>query len=56
MVSGDYELALREVQEQRDKIAQLEQRVGELLGNERLLQETLTTAQHLAPGPQADRR
>ncbi len=48
MVSGDYELALRELQDLRDKIGQLEQRVQELLGNERLLQQTLTTAQHLS--------
>ena len=48
MVSGDYELALREVHEMREKIGALEQRVQELLGNERLLQETLTTAQHLS--------
>jgi len=48
MVSGDYEIAMRELQNAREKIGQLEQRVHELLGNERLLQETLTTAQHLS--------
>jgi cell division initiation protein len=48
MVSGDYETVLRELQQARDHIAQVEQRVQELLGNERLLQETLTTAQHLS--------
>lgn len=48
MVSSDYELALRELHEMREKVAALEQRVHELLGNERLLQETLTTAQHLS--------
>ena len=48
MVSADYEIAMRELQSAREKIAQLEQRVNELLGNERLLQETLTTAQHLS--------
>lgn len=48
IVSGDYELALRELHEVREKVAALEQRVQELLGNERLLQETLTTAQHLS--------
>jgi cell division initiation protein len=48
MVSGDYEIAMRELQSAREKIGQLEQRVSELLANERLLQETLTTAQHLS--------
>jgi len=48
MVSGDYEIAMRELQSAREKIGQLEQRVTELLSNERLLQETLTTAQHLS--------
>ena len=48
MVSGDYETTMRELQNAREKIGQLEQRVQELLGNERLLQETLTTAQHLS--------
>jgi cell division initiation protein len=48
MVSADYEVAMRELQSAREKIAQLEQRVHELLANERLLQETLTTAQHLS--------
>ena len=48
MVSGDYETTLRELQSAREKIGQLEQRVSELLANERLLQETLTTAQHLS--------
>ncbi len=48
MVSGDYETILRELQSAREKVGQLEQRVQELLGNERLLQETLTTAQHLS--------
>src|SRR5262245_64410763 len=48
MVSGDYEIAMRELQSAREKIGQLEQRVQELLANERLLQETLTTAQHLS--------
>jgi cell division initiation protein len=48
MVSADYEIAMRELQSAREKIAHLEQRVNELLANERLLQETLTTAQHLS--------
>jgi cell division initiation protein len=48
MVSGDYETVLGELQQMRDKVSHLEQRMQELLGNERLLQETLTTAQHLS--------
>ena len=48
MVSADYEIAMRELQSATEKIAHLEQRVQELLANERLLQETLTTAQHLS--------
>ncbi len=48
IVSGDYEIALRELQHAREKAGELEQRVQDLLGNERLLQETLTTAQHLS--------
>ena len=48
MVSGDYETTMRELQSAREKIGQLEQRVSELLATERLLQETLTTAQHLS--------
>ena len=48
MVSGDYETVLRELLHAREQMGQLEQRVQELHGNERLLQETLTTAQHLS--------
>jgi cell division initiation protein len=48
MVSADYEIAMRELQSAKEKIGHLEQRVHELLANERLLQETLTTAQHLS--------
>lgn len=48
MVAGDYETVLGELQRMRDRVSQLEERVQELLGNERLLQETLTTAQHLS--------
>jgi cell division initiation protein len=48
MVAGDYELVLGELQQLRDQMSHLEQRNQELLGNEKLLQETLTTAQHLS--------
>ena len=48
LVSADYEATMRELQSAREKIGQLEQRVQELQQNERLLQETLTTAQHLS--------
>lgn len=48
MVSSDYEASLRELEALRDQIGQLEGRLQELLGNERLLQETLTSAQQLS--------
>lgn len=48
MISSDYETSLRELQRLRDQVGQLEGRVKELLGNERLLQETLTSAQKLS--------
>ncbi len=48
MVAGDYELVLGELQQLREKVSHLEQRNQELLANEKLLQETLTTAQHLS--------
>ncbi len=47
LVSEDYEGALREIQQLRDKLSRLEVRVEELGGNEKLLQDTLTTAQKL---------
>ena len=48
IVSGDYEATLRELQLVREEVGRLEQRVQELLANETLLKETLTTAQHLS--------
>jgi len=48
MVSEDYETALRELRDVREQVGHLEQRVQELSANEKLLQETLTTAQHLS--------
>ncbi len=47
LVSEDYEGALREIQQLKDKLNRLEVRVEELSGNEKLLRDTLTTAQKL---------
>jgi cell division initiation protein len=47
LVSEDYEGALREIQQLKDKLSRLEVRVEELGSNEKLLQDTLTTAQRL---------
>jgi len=48
MLAEDYEAALRESQSLRERVNQLELRVQELTANEKLLQETLTTAQQLS--------
>ncbi len=48
LVADDYAAALREVEAKRSEIAKLEQRVEDLVANEQVLQETLTTAQKLA--------
>ncbi len=48
LVADDYAAALREIENQRSEIAKLEQRVEDLVANEDVLQETLTTAQKLA--------
>ena len=48
MVSSDYETSLRELEAMRGQVGQLEARLQELLGNEKLLQETLTSAQRLS--------
>jgi cell division initiation protein len=45
LVSEDYEELLRENQSQGERIRLLEQRVGQLVGDERLLKETLLSAQ-----------
>jgi len=45
LVSEDYEALVRERDEQVDRIRQLEQRVEQLVGDERLLKETLLSAQ-----------
>lgn len=47
-VAEDYEAALRLVEGLRQQVGDLEARVGELTGNELLLQQTLTTAQALS--------
>ena len=48
LVAEDYEAALREIEAQREQVARLEQRVEELGINEKILQETLITAQKLS--------
>ena len=48
MVAEDYEGVVAECSDLRSRIKQLEQRVQELTANERLLQDTLTSAQELA--------
>ena len=48
IVSEDYEGAVRECGQLRERVKLLELRVQELSGNEQLLQNTLTTAQGLA--------
>jgi len=48
MLSEDYEAALRESQGLRERVNQLELRVQELTDIEKLLQDTLTTAQQLS--------
>ncbi len=48
LVAEDYEAALREAEAQREQVTRLEQRVEELGVNEKILQETLVTAQTLS--------
>ena len=48
LVAEDYEAALREVEAQREQVTRLERRVEELGINEKILQETLITAQKLS--------
>ncbi|MDH3520271.1 MAG: DivIVA domain-containing protein, partial [Myxococcales bacterium] len=48
MLAEDYEATLRESQALRDRVNELELRIQELTASERLLQETLTTAQQLS--------
>jgi cell division initiation protein len=48
LVAEDYEAALREIEAQREQVARLHQRVEELGINEKILQETLITAQKLS--------
>jgi cell division initiation protein len=48
LVAEDYEAALREAEAQREQVTRLEQRVEELGINEKILQETLITAQKLS--------
>jgi cell division initiation protein len=48
LVAEDYEAALREAEAQREQVTRLERRVKELGINEKILQETLITAQKLS--------
>ena len=48
MISGDYESLLREAESLREKVRMLENRVERLSSNEKILQETLITAQALS--------
>ncbi len=48
MVAEDYEATLRDAQEQRDQATRLQGRVEDLLSNESILKNTLTTAQKLS--------
>jgi cell division initiation protein len=48
MIAEDYEAALRDAQAQREQVHKLETRVEDLVSNEEILQQTLTTAQKLA--------
>ena len=48
LVADDYEAALREAEAQREQVTRLEQRVEELAVNEKILQDTLITAQKLS--------
>jgi cell division initiation protein len=48
LVAEDYEAVLREAEAQREQVKHLQQRVEELLANEQILQDTLTTAQKLS--------
>jgi cell division initiation protein len=48
MVAEDYEAALRDAQAQREHARKLEVRVEDLVQNEEILQQTLTTAQKLS--------
>jgi cell division initiation protein len=48
MVAEDYEAALRDAQAQRDQVHKLETRIEDLVANEEILQQTLTTAQKLS--------
>jgi len=48
LVAEDYEAVLREAGAAREQVARLEQRVEELSAHERVLKETLVTAQKLS--------
>ena len=48
MLAEDYEAALREAQTLRERVNQLDERVTEHAASEKLLQDTLTTAQQLS--------
>jgi cell division initiation protein len=45
LISEDYEALLRESEDQSERVRHLEQRVEQLVGDERLLKETLVSAQ-----------
>ena len=48
MIAGDYESLGREAEQLRERVRDLEARVGALSSNEKLLQDTLVTAQALS--------
>ena len=48
MIAGDYESLGREAEQLRERVRKLEARVGVLSANEKLLQDTLVTAQSLS--------
>jgi len=48
MIAGDYESLGREAEQLRDRVRGLEARVGALSSNEKVLQDTLVTAQALS--------
>lgn len=48
MVADDYEALLREVERQREQLVRVEAQLEELTGQEKILQDTLITAQKLS--------
>jgi cell division initiation protein len=48
MIAGDYESLVREAEQLRERVRKLEARVDALASNEKVLQDTLVTAQSLS--------